>query len=438
VTGNPEFDRNLWLELSPHRLIALPVVFGLLLLLNLALNDNQLLKPSAYAAIALFLFYTGIWGTKLAAGSVFEEVVGRTWEWQRMSGLDPWSMTWGKLFGSTIYAWYGGVLCLLVAVIGLVNAGAGMRDWQWLLLAVLVVLFSHALGLLLNLLYIRSRPLERARSGGSLYLLVLLLIAVMSWTLGPASEERIFWYGAPVSLLEFVFASVLFGWIWSVIGAYRVMRREFLYAAKPWVWAAFLAFLAVYFGGLTAKSPMEWFLSAYFFWWAATLLALFVEQKDPVVLRGLFDAWRGRDFNKAILLMPSWLTSLLFVLFAVFVLLLMSGEVWEWKPGKSLGVGVLIFTLVMFLIRDVAIFLLLGFSGQSKRPEVTAVVYLLVLYLVIPWLLNTLVVEILTVFFLPRPDLSLFLAMGGSFAGAAMVLILLFLQWRRVSGPAST
>jgi hypothetical protein len=343
------------------------------------------------------------------------------------------------LFGSTVYACYGGVLCLMVAVIGMVNGGAEAHDWQWLALAVFAVLFSQALGLLLNLLYIRSRPLERARSGGSLYLLVLLMMLVLSWILGPASEDQVRWYGYhPVSMLEFALVSFLLGWLWAVAGAYRVMRREFLYSAKPWVWALFLAFLAFFFGGLTAKSAMEWFVSAFFFWWAATLLVLFVEHKDPVLLRGLLDALRKKDFGRALLLMPSWLTSLLFVLMAAIVLLTMSGQTWEWKSGHSVPVGVLIITLLMFLVRDVAIFLLLGFSGQSKRPEVTAVVYLLVLYLVIPWLLKLLSLESLTAFFFPRPDMSMALAIGGSMVGPVVMLVLLFMQWRRVSSSAAS
>lgn len=432
MSSNPEFDRNLWLELTPHRMVTLPVVFGLLLLLHLVLNDFRLQVVTAYSALTLFGLFTGIWGTKCAAGSVYDEVVGRTWDWQRMSGLDPWSMTWGKLFGGTAFAWYGGLFCLAIAILSLVVGGAERNDWVWLGVALFAVLFTHALALFLNLLYIRSRPLERARSGGSLYLFVLLLMLVSSWSLAPSSNSTLVWYGYTLPLSGFILGSVVLGWFWALTAAYRVMRREFLHTARPWVWTTFLAFVAFHVGGLVAHTTAQWVFCAFLLWWAATLLALFVEQKDPVTLRGLFTALQQGDLDRASQRVPSWLTALFLATLAAISLLGFTSEHLAWEKFGDIRVASLALCLLLFMLRDVAIFLLLAFGSTAKRPEVSGIIFLIVLYLVIPSLLKPLELDLLSAVFIPRPDLPLPFALGGPLLGLVVVGVLLIRQWGRL------
>lgn len=53
-----------------------------------------------------------IWGIarhrRIGAG----EIADRTWDFQRLSALTPWSMTWGKLLGASSLAW----LCALTGM----------------------------------------------------------------------------------------------------------------------------------------------------------------------------------------------------------------------------------------------------------------------------------------------------------------------------------
>jgi pimeloyl-ACP methyl ester carboxylesterase len=60
--------------------------------------------------VLLFGVLTILWGTRLAANSILDEMADKTWDWQRLSILSPWTMTWGKLFGATAFAWYGGLV----------------------------------------------------------------------------------------------------------------------------------------------------------------------------------------------------------------------------------------------------------------------------------------------------------------------------------------
>ena len=103
---NPELKRNLWLELSAHRLI-----LGLVVIFAIAFAARAMLPSLALFGFVLIAVF---WGARQAAAAVIEEARERTWDIQRMSSMDPWTMTWGKLLGSTSMAWYGGAICLVI------------------------------------------------------------------------------------------------------------------------------------------------------------------------------------------------------------------------------------------------------------------------------------------------------------------------------------
>ncbi|MBF0256849.1 MAG: hypothetical protein HQL47_10425 [Gammaproteobacteria bacterium] len=426
---NPEFERNLWLEMTPQRLFSAPLVLGLMLFLTLSLSDFVLSVEIAYLALIWFVFFAGIWGTKQATGAVFEEVAGRTWDWQRMSGLNPWAMTWGKLFGSTAFAWYGGLICLGMAAVALQVGGADRSDWQWFVLALLGALFAQGFGFLLSLLYVRSRSLENSRVRGSLYLLVLLAVLMSMGNLAEMDDQRISWYGWQLEMLDFALLSTLCFWLWSLIGAYRVMRRELSYSARPWIWLGFLGFFAAYVGGLTSSSPTHWLASAFVCWLLATYVAVFVEPKDPVQLRGLLHGLRDGQLSRALTRVPAWLSGLVLAALGL-----------QFVPGIGLffiaefayPLGTTALLLLLFLLRDLAIFLILGLSAESRRSESTAMIYLLVLYGIVPSLLSALGLGQLNVLFLPRPDQPFGLALLGAMLGLGLAGVLLIRQWRRL------
>ena len=105
---NPEFQRNLWLEASPRRLawagVVLLLIYGATVA---ATRDNPLGPLPALGGVgaAVFVACAMIWGARAAASSVLSEISDRTWDFQRLSALDPWAMTWGKLAGGR--AWPG-------------------------------------------------------------------------------------------------------------------------------------------------------------------------------------------------------------------------------------------------------------------------------------------------------------------------------------------
>ena len=93
VLDNPELRRLAWLELTPARLVVMPVVLGLLLLLGV-LNEAGS-STMASGALAIYLLLTHFWGLRQAAESVAEEFRARTWDLQRMSVLSPRELALG-------------------------------------------------------------------------------------------------------------------------------------------------------------------------------------------------------------------------------------------------------------------------------------------------------------------------------------------------------
>jgi hypothetical protein len=151
---NPEFRRNLWLELTPSRLVGMPLVLGIFFFLAYTMDDKQYGDSVASTALILFGLLAFLWGIRLASETLISEIRDHTWDSQRMSVIGPWSMTWGKLLGSTIYPWYGSLICLFVYLTSQPSLGLSLIET-----AVLMVgsgLLGQAVGLLSSLQAIRK------------------------------------------------------------------------------------------------------------------------------------------------------------------------------------------------------------------------------------------------------------------------------------------
>ncbi|HEX5336921.1 MAG TPA: hypothetical protein VFW53_00610, partial [Gallionella sp.] len=125
---NPELKRNLWLSFSAARLIAMPAILALTFLSIYLSEEQALIDHFMYtAAVSLFVFIVWLWGAGNASASITDEIRNKTWDQQRMSALEPWTMAWGKLFGATAFNWYGGLICLgVIAATGTLNNRPGL------------------------------------------------------------------------------------------------------------------------------------------------------------------------------------------------------------------------------------------------------------------------------------------------------------------------
>ena len=396
---NPEFMRNTWLELTPQRLLAMPVLLGLILLVaSLAEARNLRL---ADVALVLFVLVAVFYGTKLAADSMTEEFVQGTWDSQRLSGLGAWSMTLGKLLGGPVFAWYGGVFCMGAFIATSLDAEF-YPTLRAALIAIGLAVSLHAFVLLSNLMAFRklpgSAPTQRAR--GLALLFALLFVPQMIALVVSKRRELgdVQWYGWEFAAPDFALLCAGLAVFWSVLGLYRAMREELAFRDPPTAWIAFLLFVFVFIGGWFHGGPAlpERFArggattahlgACMLVSLIATYGLLFGERKDWVKLRRIVALWSGGEFRRAFELMPKWLATFLLTLAvtAVFAVVALVNE--SAMSGIALACTALAF--LAFLVRDGALVLGLHFTRDQRRADAAAALYLGVLYVLLPALLG--------------------------------------------------
>jgi len=435
---NPEFRRNLWLELTPRRVLLMVIVLGLAFFAA-ALSGGTDYRPAWVAEMAYY-FIVVIWGSRNAALSVVGEIRDRTWDGQRLSSLSASGMTWAKLFGSTIYNWFGGAICLVViAASQFVHKGqfvAGLDVVYFLALGVI----SQAVALLASLVAVRRRQ-SHSRFGLFLYQvagIVAALVVVFLWkaadptgsfiTHKPASDF-VQWWGRNLDARPFFLVTLALFTGWTLVGCYREMRVELKMRNGPLVWAAFLLFMGVYVAGFDAwlapvTATSGWDAVALRLALAASTYAglsyamILLEPKDRVLYR-----WLGGELAKGrvagfLLGLQGWMMSYLATLVVVVALII------GLCRGGLLADTAVIASAFAFLTRDIAIFVLFQTLPGRRRGDFAAVAVLFALYLLIPAILRGLGLEEVLAFFLPRPTNPFWIGPLVVWAEAAAVTVL--------------
>lgn len=428
--SNPEIQRYLWTEFGPTRLVLMPIIVGLVLLIPwLSSQDDPLvLAVSAFFAFALI---TGIWGARQTARSVLDEVIERTWDWQRMSSVHPGTLTMGKLLGSPVYTWYGGAFCLAVYVIAIIGEYEIGFVFQSVALMVSGAVLLQALGLLGALLLVRRRAeINVGRSGPGLLfvLLALFLLQPLLRLYSRGESGGVYWYDAEYALLDFGLVSIIAFGAWAILGSYYVMRAELQYRHTFWPWTLFVIFLAVYVAGFVSEQGVPRLLVGYVIVAGLTWLAAFIEPKDPVALRACWKALlygRFREFQE---LTPRSVISLVITGGLLIVILIRGVNAnWVWDSDDARTFLAAVFLL---LVRDLALLLHVSLSPGVRRPEMTTAIFLLVLYVVLPGILVIADLDAWTVAFWPRGDVSAPLALTPLLLEVVAVLVLVRLRWR--------
>ncbi|ABK44316.1 hypothetical protein Mmc1_1808 [Magnetococcus marinus MC-1] len=457
---NPEFLRNLWIEMSLHRLIVMPIVLGGLFYLSwMTSSVNTLWNPRNF----LILTYTVLvmmWGVPQAGDSVIQEILHRTWDSQRMSILSPWSMTWGKLLGSTIFTWYGGIMVLgmLYAVMHLhYPYFPTTRLHQLLLYSVGCGLLGQSLSLLLSLLSIHGGSLPRRRyiSGPlavGLVVSLLYLLGVIFFLVVPdAEKEMVFWHGWQTTLPTFTLYSLASFLLWSWLGLYRLMSQELQKPTGPLVWIAFLIFLCWYGAGFIQLSPsMEAGDQQMLQLWLAqaimallTYFAAFFESKNLLSYRKtLYYARRGawRNLWHTI---PLWWVGLC-LLTAMLLNSLMSPFRLEFTQATLLFSGNApihlkwaMLAALLFMFRDLALMQLIYLNPNGQRARATIILYLLVLYILLPSVAATLgAAHITAPLFFPMAGYDPILIVSPPMVEALVVIGLAWSRWKSLMKSA--
>ncbi len=435
---NPEFRRYVWLELTLHRTLAMPALILLLFVPLYTLSETgntEAQKNISNLCLLLFGGLVFLWGSQLSSNGILSEVAGRTWDTQRMSPISPWSMTWGKLFGSSVYTWYGGALCLGIYV-SLPHAPLFERLASALAM-VLAGIWLQALSLLGSFLLV-WKDSAGARSGGGVGIILVglfLLAPVLGIVVDPdVRTSTLRWYGAEWIVFRFWLCSLTALAAWTVVGVYRLMRAELQLRGGPWVWLAFVLFLMVYAAGFVDgasswTSPPEELLHrlllAYLIGIGLVYVMALLDRKEFVAFRRLLHCAEGRDWKRVLEELPAWLATLPLVIGLCIGLVLLP-QAGEGSPPQSFVIG-----MSLFLLRDLGILLGFNLSANPKRADVTALFYLVLLYTLAPGLLHAFGGDSLLGIFWPRLEGTLLTGTAPVLAQVLLVGLWVFARWSR-------
>jgi hypothetical protein len=396
---NPELRRNLWLELSAHRLILVPaVIFGVAFVARAMLPTLALF---GFILVAIF------WGARQAAFAVIEEARERTWDIQRMSSMDPWAMTWGKLLGSTSIAWYGGTICLAVYLGG---GSAGDLDERLMLAGIVVfgAILAQTSAMTAGLLGMRLHRRISSRFSNALLIVVLIAVLVNVQDVFDTSEE-ILWYGIVADRLTLVLCSIAVFAAWGLTGAYRAMCTELQVRTTPWLWISFAVFIGLYTTGFSRGfelTPSNVAIAAVsngaFSAIVLSYVAAFSAPRDPIGIRRVLRSIRDGNNKRALEEIPLWFSSAMLALALSLVSLAVgSAPYLSNERLDNLGPGAL--ALAFMMLRDVALLTYFGFSSPARRTTATALIYIVTLDFLIPPILKLAGLDLLASIVMPWP-----------------------------------
>lgn len=429
---NPEFLRNVWLELTPHRLVGMPAVLLAIFFLTYLIVGDNFTESARVVALALYFILTILWGTRLAGEALLNEIQDRTWDQQRMSSIAPWSMTWGKLFGSTIYPWYGAVICWVVyAVTALQINQADVIKYLLFMLAIAVL--SQAVALLSSVQTVKIY--QRSASTAFMVLGILVALPVISWAFNETGV--ISWYGMQIRVLDFLLVSVICFAAWALVGIYRKMREELQFRNTPVYWLGFCVFMAVYLAGsIPVHLPEEELLTFRLFVAYSTFIVLayvmvMLEDKNPLMIRRLLVARQQSNWRGVFESTPCWLVTLLSV-YVLSVTLMFYAYPDISLAGRGFSLKPYLLAMAFFLTRDILIFIFFNMTANRRRADVTALFYLLLLYWLLPSIAGGLNLSLVKSALLPINTHDMSVSIVSGMLQCAVLVVLVLQRWRKL------
>lgn len=430
---NPEFTRNIWLELTPGRLIVMPVI------LALSFAAVSTFDGVRTFSILIFMILANIYATKLATESIVSELNGRTWDNLRLTLIRPVSMATGKLFGSTAYAWYGAVISIAVFFFYSFFTNDFLTSLRFGIWAILFSLLTQALAMTYSLMGIRKHRDKRKISwffyfiisvGIAYYLQGFMYLSFFTSEFKIVQSDflTIYWYFMPVNIFDFMIVSTSVFIIWAVYGLKNLIRLEFNYRNKSTAWIGFLLFLTFYFFGLgISVMNFEHLLENIFsgfqlhessgIWSALFIPYMFIvflnyflifnEKHSIIEYKKLLFLVKEKNYKELTYITPLWISTFLFliILGLIFQLIAIINFINAGTIGSNidnLRLGLFIpLNIMLFAARDFAIVVYFNITKRFRRPDVAALVTIYILYFVLNPIITALLGDTDTNLFLP-------------------------------------
>ncbi|MFN8693383.1 MAG: hypothetical protein ACK5XX_03150 [Holosporales bacterium] len=346
-----------------------------------------------------------LWGGKAVSDGVMEDFNGNIWVWQQASVVSPLQFMLGKLFGAPVLSWLLVLLTgLCVSSVTLLHVGAEAAA-QLILIAFLLL----SIGFLFNLgsCFLLPYALKRLNKTqlGLLHSMVALLLAfilqsfgglIVDVGLGIRQAAPVLWYGYVVPgvlyyiTLSGVVAAIAGLSVYAVIRSCLLGQREVYFALIALLILGFLAGgsaaelwnqLAKTLTGSEGQAGSSFYavmLSLYIVAALATYAALFFSTKSVVVIE-TFLAALTQSFAATMAAIPAWVMTGSIALLAAFFAV----------TNRFDAHSFTVIGLAAYLVRDAAIVLYFNFaSRKGSRPDMAALGYILLLYFLVPPLLQ--------------------------------------------------
>jgi len=425
---NPEFQRQLILEFSGTRLLAMPAFLAVIFSLTYLLDDRIFSGATANTAIGLYIAIVLFWGSKQASESIADELRNNTWDIQKTSALSAWALCWGKLFGSTLYNWYGGILCLLM--FSFTTNDSELLQLTWLY-ALACGLFVQSLSLLISLFSLRRKQAINSGANYMFALFSLFYIMPIMLNIDELSNHSVNWYGHHYNQAYFNLIALLMSCGWVITGIYRLLADELRIRSLPIVWCVFIAFLTLYISGfidaydLVNKSlPVIITMVGFAVCIVLSYVLMFVDINSPMQFRKIAIYFQQQQWTRLLQEVPCWFVNIILALPMMLILTLLF-------PVESVE-NITLYPIVIFLLllRDIAILLFFSYAPNPKRALSITVLFLICLYGLLPAIFLNSGADIIALMFLPLLTLNTVLAIVIAGMQTTLIGFLLYHRWQ--------
>lgn len=449
---NPELYRNIWLSFTPHRLMLTPVIIGLIVYVYYLMD-----KTAGAANVAFYLacFFIFLWGTRSASETVINEVNNNTWDFQRQSTIRPWSMAWGKLLGSTLFSWFGAGICLGIYVFFHASNTMAHIAVNDSIILILGGLFTQTLAILLSMQILPQIRREHTHSTFHYFIAALIIGWVITqWCFSTQDTSlSIHWHQWNFALSAFSLTSLILFLGWAILGLQRSFCRELQYATVPWAWLGFNLFCMIYFPGFftdnanqtsdliglsSKRFPDISTLVQHAPYYVAlaiaqglTYIALLTDTLTTVRYQKFFARCQEKSLE-ALQQLPWWCISLILTLIAAFLAVTFQPQ-YSTEFLDKFSPTIFIMTSCLFLFRDVALIHYFSFGPKPQSALGTSMVYLFLLYLLLPLLLSALHLSNLLPLFIPSWGTNTLLGVLSACGQIAFIGMLCLRRWHTQS-----
>jgi hypothetical protein len=242
-------------------------------------------------------------------------------------------------------------------------------------------------------------------------------------------SHEITWYGDQWQSLRFGALSAVVFAAWAVLGAFREMSRELKVRTLPWALPAFIVFVAAYVAGFNPPRGIAT-VSLFLFAGLATSVVLayftlFADLTTLMVARRIATRAAAGDWQRVLEELPLWVGPLILALaFAAFIPQMAHGDI---GGGRFRSMSLYPVAFALLVARDAGVLVFFALAAKARRVDAAALLYIVLLWWIIPGLLTAAGAKPLAQFFLP------FGADMGGWQATAIAAVHVAIAWSLVA-----